>query len=85
MAHAEGTRQRESKIRVVNLTHTHMLGESQNCLYYVVFSYYKWEDKTNTKLDLQNLKRTDQLGELNEDGKILTFILQKRCVRMTAF
>jgi len=42
-----------------------MLGESQNCLSYVVFSYYKWEDKTNTKLDLQNLKRMYLLGELN--------------------
>jgi hypothetical protein len=64
-----------------------MLGESQNRLSYVriVFSYYKWEDKTTKKLDLQNLKPTDRLGELKEDGKILTFILKKSGVRMTAF
>jgi len=62
-----------------------LLSESQTCLSYVVFSYYKWEDKTNTKLNLQNRKRTDHLGELNEDRKVLTFTLKKDGVRMNAF
>jgi hypothetical protein len=82
MTYVLGTRRRESKIRVVCVTYT---DSSQNCLSYVEFSYYNWEDKTSTKLGLQNLKRTGHLDELNVDGKLLTFILKKYGVRMTAY